>query len=117
MTTPSHPTDAPTPETPPTREAAMAANAVFICTRDRDTRENIAHALDAFATAAVERERERCANIAEVVQGRAAENAQELMMKPRSLTLEKMRELDNHLTGQRHAANEIARSIRAGEQP
>ena len=49
---------------------------------------------------------------AEAVQGRAAESAQALMMKPRSLTLDKMREIDNRLAGQRHAADEIARSIR-----
>ena len=47
----------------------------------------------------VDAEREACAEIAERVQGRAAENAQGLMIKPRSLTLDQLRALDNNLAG------------------
>lgn len=56
---------------------------------------------------------ERGITAAETIQTRASLNAQEVKQKYPNLSLDSLREIDNRMAGQRHAAREIATALRA----
>lgn len=65
------------------------------------------------ALAEVKALREKCAGVADEVAARAADNTNHVREANPNLSLDKLKEIHNQLSGQRHAAVEIAKKIRA----